>query len=86
MFFRRKKDYILAHDYSIYNREQINQSKQCGCFCCLKKFPPSEIVDWCDPNEDTALCPYCDIDSVLGDASGFEISDTLLRKMQDYWF
>ena len=81
-----QENYILAHDYSIFNREQLKQSKRCGCFDCVKIFDPSEIVEWCDLDEDTALCPYCGIDSVLGDASGFEITGELLQQMHDYWF
>ena len=80
------EDYIIAHDYSIFNKEQIQQSTKCGCFCCVKIFDPSEITEWCDFDEDTPLCPYCGIDAVLGDASGFEISEAFLKKMQSHWF
>ena len=80
------EDYILAHYHSIFNKAQVEQSKQCSCFHCLKVFPPSEIAEWCDLEEDTALCPYCGIDSVLADASGYEITEELLRKMNAYWF
>lgn len=50
------------------NKEEIKLSKKCGCFFCLYIFNPSEIEDWCDKGE-TALCPKCGIDSVLGDYS-----------------
>ena len=33
----------------------------------------------------TALCPYCGIDSVIGSASGVEISSKLLKEMHDYY-
>ena len=81
-----QEDYILAHDYTIFNKQQVMQSKTCGCFYCLRMFEPSEIVDWCDLAEDTALCPYCGIDSILAEASGFKITEELLRQMNEYWF
>ena len=81
-----QEDYILAHDYAIFNKPQVMQSRTCGCFHCLRIFEPSEIVDWCDLAEDTAICPYCGVDSVLAEASGFKITEELLRQMQGYWF
>ncbi|MDZ8119529.1 cytoplasmic protein [Pontiella sp. NLcol2] len=84
------KDYFKAHQYSSDHRKQIEQSTICGCFYCLAKFKPSAIEEWIDENDDevgqTALCPRCDIDSVIGSESGFEITDDLLKKMNKYWF
>jgi hypothetical protein len=28
-------DYITAHKHSIYHREELTSSEQCGCFNCL---------------------------------------------------
>lgn len=53
---------------------------------CLKIFESNEIVDWTDADDDTALCPSCEIDSVIGDASGYPITREFLLKMQEYWF
>lgn len=75
----------LAHKSSTHNRQQIAQSDVCGCFYCLAVFGPSEIKEWVD-NDDTALCPRCGIDSVLGSASGFSINEEFLRRMREYWF
>jgi hypothetical protein len=51
----------------------------------LKVFPPSEIEDWTD-DDDTALCPKCGIDSVIGSVSGYPIEREFLQKMHDHWF
>jgi hypothetical protein len=59
-------------------------STLCGCFYCLATFSPREITDWI--GEDTARCPKCGIDSVLGDRSGFPISAEFLTSMQAHWF
>ena len=33
----------------------------------------------------TAICPNCENDSVIGSASGYAISESSLRKLQEYW-
>ncbi len=75
----------MAHKSSSHNRQQIAQSEFCGCFCCLAVFGPSEIKEWID-NNDTAVCPKCGTDSVLGSANGFSINEEFLRRMREYWF
>ena len=75
-----------AHDCSIRNKEQLEQSKVCGCFSCCSIFPPSEIMDYIPDEPPTAECPYCYVDSVIGDASGFPITKEFLRKMKKRWF
>lgn len=35
---------------------------------------------------ETALCPRCGIDSVLGDASGLQLTDEFMKAMQLHWF
>lgn len=82
-------DYIRAHKFSIYHREQILKSEICGCFFCLNTFTPNEIERWVDLREGietTALCPKCGIDSVIGSASEFPISEEFLEQMKNYWF
>ena len=90
-----KEDIIAAHKYCANHRESILNSELCGCFYCISVFPPSEIEDWTDAradetqiNEtgDTALCPRCGIDSVLGSASGYPITLGFLTRMREYWF
>jgi len=73
-----------AHDHSSHHKEEIESSKKCGCFYCLKTFSPNEIEDWVDGGE-TALCPYCRIDSVIGDV-WFPITKGFLSEMYERWF
>jgi hypothetical protein len=54
-------------------------------FLLRKIFELSEIADWIDEQQ-TALCPKCGIDSVIGSASGFPISKEFLHEMCEYWF
>jgi hypothetical protein len=74
-----------AHRFSIRHRAQVENSATCGCFYCLTIFPPTEIVDWTDDDQ-TALCPKCRIDSVLGSASGAPITADFLSLMRAWWF
>ena len=85
---KEMQDIILAHNYSTDNYPKIKEDKICGCFYCLNIFNPLEIIDWTlEPNgEHTALCPYCDIDSVIGDSSWYPVTEEFLKKMQKYWF
>lgn len=76
-----------AHKHSFNNKNEISNSKVCGCFNCGKIFNPNEIKDWIiDYNENTAQCPYCNIDSIIGDASGFNIDKQFLDEMHNKWF
>lgn len=74
-----------AHKHCIRHRAEIEASQVCGCFYCLSMFPPAEIVEWIDDGQ-TALCPKCPVDSVLGSASGFPITREFLELMHERWF
>ena len=74
-----------AHSHSSNNVEEIKGSALCGCFYCRKVFAPKEVKEFID-NGQTALCPYCGIDSVIGDASGYEVTETFLTDMYNKWF
>jgi hypothetical protein len=78
-------NYREAHRFSSHHRKELEKDLVCGCFHCTKIFNPVEITDWVD-DEDTALCPYCGIDSVIGESSGFPITDKFLKGMNKMWF
>ena len=79
-----------AHQHSIRHHREIVASESCGCFYCLAVFPPHEIENWLadGPTEgqQTALCPHCTIDSVIGSASGFHLTAEFLTRMRTHWF
>jgi hypothetical protein len=81
-----------AHKHSSNHRAEILQSTLCGCFYCGQIFPPTQIAEWVDQPEGedepgtTALCPFCSIDSVIGDRSGFTPTAEFLQEMRSYWF
>jgi hypothetical protein len=74
-----------AHKHSFKSRRELEKSDRCGCFYCEETFPPSAITEWVDDGH-TAMCPFCGIDSVLGSASGLELSKDFLHRMNERWF
>jgi hypothetical protein len=80
------KDYIEALKYSSNHRENLLADEKCGCFYCLTIFNPKEILDWVEDISATALCPYCGVDSIIGESSGYPITKEFLSEMHNYSF
>jgi hypothetical protein len=76
---------VAAHKHASRHRVEIEASSRCGCFFCFRTFSSSEIKVWIDSNQ-TALCPRCGVDSVLGSASNHRLDDTFLRGMHTHFF
>ena len=92
----------LAHDHCYGNRSEVLASEVCGCFSCLEIFLPTDIVKWTEEYEPplfegnvltarpkiepTAICPKCDIDSVIGSRSGYPITIDFLSRLEERWF
>jgi hypothetical protein len=71
------------------NRDELLLSERCGCFYCGAIFLPVEVNEWTDEKEgvgQTALCPRCGIDAVIGSASGYPITADFMEMMKQYWF
>lgn len=67
------KEYLKdAHRHSFQNAKELEYSKLCGCFYCLKIYSSKIINEYTE--DKTAVCPYCGVDSVIGDSSGIPIS------------
>jgi hypothetical protein len=81
------QDIITAsHKHTVRHKTEILESDTCGCFYCVTIFHPKDINKWTD-DEQTALCPNCGIDSVIGEKSGYPITDLdYLKQMNSYWF
>ncbi len=76
---------VAAHKHASRHRQEIEASARCGCFFCFRTFGQAEIKVWIDANQ-TALCPKCGVDSVLGSASNHRLDDTFLRGMHTHFF
>ena len=76
---------IAAHQHSSRHRAEIEASARCGCFFCFRTFLSGDIKVWIDANQ-TALCPKCGVDSVIGSASNHRLDDAFLRRMHHQFF
>lgn len=88
---------LAAYRYTTNNWVQIESSTWCGCCSCMQIFPRDEVVAWTgldmanvnDPGaveQQTALCPRCGVEAVLGDKCGFPIHAAFLARMNEAWF
>ena len=74
------------HTYASNNRFLINQSNTCYCFYCKKKFDAKDVKEFIGENDNTALCPLCEIDDVLPDSIDESLDDLIIYEMNKYWF
>ena len=76
----------LAGKHSCKHREEIEKSSVIVCYYCQTFLKLAEIKEWVDKDQ-TAVCPYCGIDTVLGNASGMFLLTTEFVKDLNYrWF
>ena len=77
---------LMLQRQSIGNKARLADAKDCGCFSCLSHFAVAEL-EYCDDEGDqTAVCPHCGIDSVIGEHDDERVSDDLLRAMNERYF
>jgi hypothetical protein len=80
----REREASRLHRHTRANRIELEASEVCGCIACERIYFPSEIVRWVD--EETAVCPHCGVDAVVGSASGIPIMPGVLRRAHERWF
>ena len=76
---------VAAHKHSSRHRAEIEASTRCACFFCFRTYPSTDIKAWIDANQ-TALCPRCGVDSVIGSASKHRLDEMFLRRMHAQFF
>lgn len=69
------------HKKSSYNIKNLDLVEKCSCFYCFKIFNPNKIEEWTD-NGQTAICPYCSVDSILP----MQIRLDILEQMAEHFF
>lgn len=81
-----QEEISALHSLSSNTIEWINEVNYVGCFQCGNKFPSEELVDFVNGGY-TALCPYCDIDSVIPmDSYNDATQDMILNEMNSRYF
>lgn len=74
------EELIKKHKCAIENKQELEKADKCGCFYCNKIYTPKEIVNWTD-NQQTAVCPYCGVDSVIANPN-----ENDLQMLNKYYF
>ncbi len=77
--------YINAVHSSIYNKTSLKESGIGRCFFCLHYSWYENIIEWADENQ-TAICPVCDIDSILPKHKAPIENMQFMFEMQSFWF
>ncbi len=54
-------------------------------FIVWKFLIQKKITEWWD-DDNTAVCPHCGIDSIIGGSSGVRITEMFLSEMHKRWF
>ena len=72
------------HKKSHNHRSYLEKARICGCFYCFSEFPIQQIAEWIDADQ-TALCPRCGVDAVLGFGTP-AADEELLHAMHEHWF
>jgi len=83
-----------AFRHTLNNRAEILASDFCGCYFCFNTFMPSAVRKWYDEIDgrivehsegQTACCPHCHLDGVIGSASGFQVTHDLLEELSRHY-
>ena len=88
---------LAAHRHTSNNRAELEASTLCGCCSCTEIFPTEEIVAWTGfdlndinnpeaANAETALCPKCGSEALIGDRAGYSLNLEFLNRMNQAWF
>jgi uncharacterized paraquat-inducible protein A len=78
-------DLTSAYGHAVRHRVEVLRSDRCGCFHCLSVFETSTIKNWIDTGQ-TAMCPRCGIDAVIGSEAGLDLTHEFLSAMRARWF
>ncbi len=81
-----KHELLRAHGFCTNNQQDLKRDTLCGCFSCCHIFSPSQITEWIDDTSGTACCPFCGVDAVIGQSSGYPITPEFLSEMKKIWF
>ena len=71
---------INASLNSFHNKKDLDKTTVASCYYCCRILLCSQIVSYID-NGDTALCPYCGVDSVISGVIPQEELDEISRIM-----
>ena len=65
---------------SMHNHLEVKSGVKCGCYFCLTIFDGGDVDEWTDEST-TAICPRCNIDSVLAGVTDMDF----LKSAHEEW-
>lgn len=72
------------------NRKEIEASSHCVCLYCQEVYRATEVKDYIIDSsldfKETALCPRCGANTVLGDVTGIPFYEELIAKLHCHYF
>lgn len=74
-----------AFDATHRNRAVVEASTLCGCITCGNTIEPVAITRWNGGDDTNAVCPFCGVEAVIGDASGLPLTKEFLAEARAYW-
>lgn len=81
MEMETRMELLEADAQSTNNRAALKGSADASCYCCIKSFPSTDIIDWVDYGR-TAICPRCGVDAVVPGVVAVE----KLQQFNRHWF
>ena len=78
----------ISFKHAMRNYDEVKSSKRCACYFCLQRFDSSKANYYITERDGikTALCPFCSVDSVIGDASGYDIDGDIITELNLWGF
>jgi len=73
------------HKKCTNNKSDIDDETLCGCFYCETIFLGNKISNYVDEGQ-TALCPICNVDSVIASDKKKTVNQSLLKAMNSKYF
>ena len=80
-----KEEMKGIHSHTLRNRKEIEASDNCVCISCCEIFYAAAVEDYIDEGE-TALCPICGIDAVIGDCTGISMDTETVNELNKEFF
>ena len=90
MYTEEQLNDALEHTHC--NKTELLNSEKIGCYSCMRIFTTKESdIDSfpstfdVDEKNRTMICPHCYVDALIGDASGYKITEGFLYEMNSHW-
>ena len=78
--YEKGYDILIAQGWAPKLINNLEDYEVCGVFEMDEYYKGRGKIDG------TALCPYCGIDSIIGESSGYPITAEFLKSMHERWF